>query len=85
MSRAAREPAREELGDVVRRRPASPRSPPQIRDRNAEHERSLGIGQRAADAVANGMGGWRCISIQSGLLGVWIALNVVGCVARWDP
>ena len=85
MSQGILDPTREELRDLVRRRPTFARSPHQVRDVNAEHEHSLTPGQRAADTVANGMGSWRFILIQSGLLAIWIALNVVGLVARWDP
>ncbi len=85
MSQATRDPAREELQELLRRRPTSPLAPYQIPDVNAEHERRLTAGQRAADTVANGMGSWRFIIVQSGLLAVWIVLNVVGFVARWDP
>ena len=85
MSQGMVDPAREEFQDLVRRRPTFARSPHQVRDVNAEHERTLTPGQRAADTVANGMGSWRFILIQSGLLAVWIALNVVGFIVRWDP
>nr|WP_314072857.1 DUF1003 domain-containing protein [uncultured Roseococcus sp.] len=42
-------------------------------------------GQRVADWVAATVGSWRFIIIQSGLLVVWIVLNVTGYVLRWDP
>jgi len=45
----------------------------------------LATGQRVADWVARTVGSWRFILIQSGLLAVWIALNVTAYVARWDP
>ncbi len=70
MSQAIHEPVREQLQDLVRRRPTFPRSPHQIRDINAEHERRMTVGQRAADTVAKGMGNWRFIIIQSILLAV---------------
>ncbi len=31
------------------------------------------------------MGSWRFILTQSGILAIWVALNVVGIVAHWDP
>ena len=53
---------------------------------DAKAERAqLTIGQRIADAVAAGMGSWRFIIIQSGLLLVWIVLNVTAFVQQWDP
>ena len=45
----------------------------------------LTIGQRVADAVAETMGSWTFIIIQSFLLVVWIALNVTAYVQQWDP
>jgi uncharacterized membrane protein len=45
----------------------------------------LTTGQRVADAVAAGMGSWPFIIIQSVLLAVWIALNVMAFVQHWDP
>jgi uncharacterized membrane protein len=45
----------------------------------------LTIGQRVADAVAETMGSWTFIIIQSFLLVVWIALNVTAYVQKWDP
>ena len=46
-------------------------------------------GQRVADAVAATMGSWRFIIIQSiiqsVILAIWIAFNVVGYVQAWDP
>jgi len=45
----------------------------------------LGTGQRVADWVARTVGSWRFILIQSGLLAIWIALNVTAYVAQWDP
>ena len=43
------------------------------------------VGQRVADAVATLVGSWRFIIIQSLLLALWIAFNVVAYAQRWDP
>jgi uncharacterized membrane protein len=48
------------------------------------HKESLGFGQRLADKVANGMGSWRFIIIQSIIVILWMILNVVGFVNHWD-
>jgi uncharacterized membrane protein len=48
------------------------------------HKDSLEFGQRLADTVANGMGSWRFIIIQTAIVAVWMILNVVGFVAHWD-
>ncbi len=43
------------------------------------------FGQRAADAIANGMGSWTFIIAQSGLIVLWVLLNVIAFLGRWDP
>ena len=51
----------------------------------AAHAQGLTIGQRIADTVAATMGSWTFIIIQSGILAIWIALNITAYVQRWDP
>jgi uncharacterized membrane protein len=63
-----------ELRRLRAERPARQRAP-------SQH----GLGGRIADRVAATVGSWRFILIQSGLLVVWIALNVTGFVREWDP
>jgi len=48
------------------------------------HKASLGFGQKLADSVANGMGSWRFIIIQTAIVAVWMILNVVGFAYKWD-
>ncbi len=43
------------------------------------------LGQKIADRVAATMGSWPFIIIQTSVLVVWIVLNVVAFVHRWDP
>ena len=42
-------------------------------------------GAALADWVAETVGSWRFIVIQSGVLAVWIALNLVAAINHWDP
>jgi uncharacterized membrane protein len=49
------------------------------------HIDSMNFGQRLADSVASGMGSWRFIIIQTLIVALWMALNVVAFVAHWDP
>jgi uncharacterized membrane protein len=42
-------------------------------------------GERVADAFAATMGSWRFIIVQSALLAVWMALNVIAWLHHWDP
>ncbi len=41
-------------------------------------------GQRFADTVTHTVGSWRFIIIQSGILVLWIAANVIGWISHWD-
>jgi len=50
-----------------------------------KHHQSLTFGGRIADAVANGMGSWRFIIIQTILVVFWMGLNFIGLIYHWDP
>jgi len=56
-----------------------------VKDINREHDQSLTAGERIADRVAETIGSWSFIVIQSMILGVWIILNVVAYIRHWDP
>lgn len=43
------------------------------------------IGMKMADLLTGILGSWRFILIQSGVLGVWVLLNVFGVIHPWDP
>ena len=49
-----------------------------------KHIETSTFGQRIADSVANGMGSWRFIIIQTAFVIVWMALNVIGWINHWD-
>ncbi len=51
---------------------------------NRRHHENLSFGQRAADAVATGMGSWKFIIIQTFLVAGWITLNTIAFVRHWD-
>lgn len=40
---------------------------------------------KVADRFASVVGSWRFIIIQSVILALWVAMNVVGYVYHWDP
>ncbi len=42
------------------------------------------FGQHAADRIANAMGSWSFIIVQSTFVGAWVALNLVGFINHWD-
>jgi len=64
--------------------PFKHRHPP-VQDVNQLFEEKMTFGQRTADWVANTMGSWKFIVIQSIILAVWILLNIVAWVKHWDP
>ncbi len=49
-----------------------------------KHREELTYGQRIADSVANGMGSWAFIIVQSIFVIIWMALNVIGFIRHWD-
>jgi uncharacterized membrane protein len=51
---------------------------------HSKHQEALGFGQRLADKVANGMGSWGFIIVQTVMVALWMSLNVVGFVYHWD-
>lgn len=44
----------------------------------------LSRGERAADAMRNGMGSWPFIFIMFGIMITWMTLNVIGVINHWD-
>jgi uncharacterized membrane protein len=48
------------------------------------HKAASTFGQRLADSVANGMGSWRFIIIQTLIVAAWMILNVIAFVHHWD-
>jgi CRP/FNR family transcriptional regulator, cyclic AMP receptor protein len=55
------------------------------RNVNELEEERMTLGQRVADRVADTIGSWPFIIIQTVILTIWIILNWVGWVNRWDP
>src|ERR1043166_7760431 len=49
-----------------------------------KHSDRRTFGERLADAGARGMGSWTFIMVQSVIVIVWMALNVVALVYHWD-
>jgi uncharacterized membrane protein len=49
-----------------------------------EHKASSTYGQKLADSVANGMGSWSFIIIQTVIVAAWMILNVLAFVHHWD-
>lgn len=64
--------------DILLRRMAS-------RNVNEMEEEQMTLGQRVADRVADTIGSWPFIIIQTIILTIWIILNVTAWIKRWDP
>ena len=56
-----------------------------LRTWHERHQASLTFGQRLADSVANGMGSWRFIIIQTMIVALWMILNLIAYIYHWDP
>jgi len=51
---------------------------------HAKHVETLDFGGKISDAVAKGMGSWKFIIIQTFLVILWMALNLIGYFYHWD-
>ena len=51
----------------------------------ASHSDPRTFGEWIADSVVATMGSWTFIIIQSVVLAIWIAINLVAWVSHWDP
>jgi uncharacterized membrane protein len=55
------------------------------RNVNVVEEERMTVGQRVADKVADTIGSWPFIIIQTIILTIWIIINVTAWINRWDP
>lgn len=58
---------------------------PHRRTWHDRHKESRTAGQRLADSVANFMGSWKFIVLQTVFVAVWMVLNIVAYTMHWDP
>lgn len=54
-------------------------------DWHKKHADKRTFGERLADSVAQGMGSWMFIVVQSIIVIIWMSLNIVALVYHWDP
>jgi len=52
---------------------------------NVVHYDQATVGERVADKVAGVIGSWPFLITQTVIVSVWVVLNIVGFVRRWDP
>ena len=64
--------------DLLLRRIAS-------RNVNEVEEEQMTLGQRVADKVADIIGSWPFIILQTVILTIWIILNITAWINHWDP
>ena len=50
-----------------------------------KHKQTMTMGDRIADGVANNMGSWRFIIIQTIFVILWMVLNIIAFMSHWDP
>jgi CRP/FNR family transcriptional regulator, cyclic AMP receptor protein len=55
------------------------------RNVNEVEEEQMTLGQRIADRVADTIGSWPFIIVQTVILIIWIILNGIGWIKGWDP
>jgi len=56
-----------------------------IRTWYEQQQASESFGDRLADSVANGMGSWKFIIIQTLIVAAWMILNFIAFIGHWDP
>lgn len=74
-----------EIEDIARDLIKHQHDHPPVRDLNREVERKLTFADRVADDFARLVGSWIFVLAQAGIMVVWIALNAIGVIRRWDP
>lgn len=50
-----------------------------------KHKEASTSGQKLADKVAEVMGSWTFIVVQTFIVVAWMVLNIVGYINHWDP
>jgi uncharacterized membrane protein len=73
------------LHDAEERLLSELRSLRRTQRKTSKGDYELTLGQSIADSVAATMGSWSFIIVQSGILLVWIVLNITAYVQQWDP
>jgi len=58
---------------------------PFLKNTNDLIEEQKTTGQKAADFVAQIVGSWKFVIIQSIMLTIWIILNLTAWILHWDP
>ena len=54
-------------------------------ERLAAETKKMTAGDKVADKIASTVGSWKFIIVQSVIFIIWMALNIIGIVSKWDP
>jgi len=52
---------------------------------NVVHHDEATFGERLADRIAAGIGSWTFLIVQTCAVTLWVTINIIGMVRRWDP
>ena len=74
-----------EIEDIARDLIKHQHDHPPVRDLNRETERRLTLADRIAIDFARLVGSWVFVLAQLGLMAVWVLLNALSLINRWDP
>ena len=58
---------------------------PPVKNVNEIIKEKESFGEKASNFVAQAVGSWRFIIIQSAILLIWIILNITAYIYHWDP
>ena len=50
-----------------------------------KHKHSQSFGDRCSDLIANGIGSWKFIIIQTIIVICWVTINIIAYLGHWDP
>jgi uncharacterized membrane protein len=73
------------MNEIIYKINPMPNQNPAPKTWHDKHVENLTRGQIIADKLAYFMGSWKFIIIQSALIVVWIAINVIAFMSHWDP
>ncbi|HLQ60777.1 MAG TPA: DUF1003 domain-containing protein [Candidatus Acidoferrales bacterium] len=74
-----------EIEDITRDLVRHQHDHPPVRDLNREVDRRLKQADRVGDDFARLVGSWTFVLLQAALILAWLAMNVIGLSAHWDP
>lgn len=74
-----------EIEDIARDLIRHQHDHPPVRDLNREVDRRQTFADRVSDELARLVGSWIFVLVQVGIMVVWVGLNALNLIHRWDP